>query len=410
MITNLNILFYLRRDKTDPRGNSPIYCRITIAKERADFAIKRMISFTRWEAAKSRVKGSTPEAKEINAHILFIQNRIFELSHSIEQGKKKISAAILRDELLGKESKSMKDSCVIKLFQAHNTKVKKLINIDFAEGTWERYETCLKHVKDFIRKHYETDYFPVGQVNNEFIAEFDYYLRTVRHCENNSAVKYLRNFRKIIRLALANDLIEKDPFKHYKGRITEVEKQCLTASELDQVRDKAISIPRLELVRDIFLFSCYTGLAYTDVQKLTKENIQVGVDGEKWIFTRRTKTKVVSNIPLLPTAISLIQKYEHHPEVITKGVVMPIFSNQKMNAYLKEIADICGINKVLTFHIARHTFATTVSLSNGVPIESVSKMLGHKNIRTTQHYAKVVDKKVGGDMQTLIKKLQNKKE
>lgn len=409
MINNLNILFYIRKDKTDAKGIAPIYCRITINKERSDFAIKRSISSNRWESSKGRVKGVIEESKAINAHINSIQNKIFELNHNLEQAHKLVSASLLKDMVLGRESKSTKEYCIIKLFEEHNTRVQKLINIEFAQGTWERYETCLKHLKEFVLSKYAVKYFPIKNVNNEFIVEFDYYLRTTRKCENNSTVKYIRNFRKIIRNALANDLILKDPFNHYKGRVNEVEKEYLTERELEKIQKKVITIPRLELVRDMFLFSCYTGLAYTDVEKLTYENIKIGVDNEKWIFTKRTKTKVISNIPLLPIALLLIKKYENHSEVKDKGVLMPILSNQKMNAYLKEIADICGISKILTFHIARHTFATTVTLSNGVPIESVSKMLGHKSIRTTQHYAKVIDRKVGDDMQALKYKLNQEK-
>ena len=179
----------------------------------------------------------------------------------------------------------------------------------------------------------------------------------------------------------------------------------MVEEELEVMANKEIKFERLALVRDIFLFSCYTGLAYIDVKQLSSLNINIGIDGFKWIFTNRQKTDTKSNIPLLPMAEEIIAKYKDHPQCINQGKLLPILSNQKMNAYLKELADMCGIQKELTFHIARHTFATSVTLTNGVPIESVSKMLGHKNLRTTQHYAKILDKKVSEDMQILRLKL-----
>jgi site-specific recombinase XerD len=200
---------------------------------------------------------------------------------------------------------------------------------------------------------------------------------------------------------LANDWLDKNPFANYKSKVKEVERVYLTEEEIQNIINKDFKTDRLLLVRDIFLFSCFTGLAYIDVKNLTKSHISIGIDGEKWIFTHRQKTESASKIPILPITQMLIDKYEHHPQCMNEEKLLPILSNQKMNAYLKEIAAVCGIEKELTFHIARHTFATTVTLTNGVPIESVSKMLGHTNIKTTQHYAKILDRKVSEDMQVL---------
>jgi len=220
-------------------------------------------------------------------------------------------------------------------------------------------------------------------------------------CSNNTAVKYIKNFNKIIKICLANDWLDKNPFNNYKSKIKEVERDFLSEEELQAILNKDFKTDRLSLVRDIFIFSCFTGLAYIDVKNLTKSHISIGIDGEKWIYTHRQKTESASKIPIIPITQMIIDKYENHPQSNNQDVLLPILSNQKMNAYLKEIAAICEIEKELTFHIARHTFATTVTLTNGVPIESVSKMLGHKNIKTTQHYAKILDKKVSEDMQVL---------
>jgi integrase len=221
-------------------------------------------------------------------------------------------------------------------------------------------------------------------------------------------MKYLANFKKIVLICLKNGWIIKDPFIQFKITKQEVERPILTEQELQTLVSRNFEINRLNLVKDIFIFSCYTGLAYADVQKLKRSEIIIGVDGDKWISTRRQKTDTSSKIPILPIAAALIDKYKDHSQCFLKDRLLPVLTNQKMNAYLKEIADTCGIKKHLTFHIARHTFATTVTLSNGVPIETVSKMLGHTNLRTTQHYAKILDMKVNEDMMLLKKKLLSK--
>lgn len=214
-------------------------------------------------------------------------------------------------------------------------------------------------------------------------------------------MKYLTNFRKIINLAVVNEWVDRDPFAKFKGSKQEVKRDFLIEEELDRISQKSFAAQRLNLVKDTFLFCCYTGLAYVDVAKLSASNISTGIDGEQWLFVDRQKTGSSSHVPLLPPALAIIAKYRDHPEAVNKGLLLPVISNQKLNAYLKEIADICGINKHLTFHVARHTFATTVTLTNGIPIESVSSMLGHKSIKTTQIYAKVVQKKVSEDMKIL---------
>ena len=221
-------------------------------------------------------------------------------------------------------------------------------------------------------------------------------------------IKYLTYFKKIVLLCVKHQWLKQDPFAEFSLARREMVRPFLTDGEITKMANKVFPTERLAIVRDIFLFSCYTGLAYVDVQKLKRSEIIIGVDGGKWIDTTRQKTESSSRVPLLPFPRSILNKYKNHPVCEIKGTVLPILSNQKMNAYLKEIADTCGIGKTLTFHVARHTFATTVTLSNGVPIESVAKMLGHKNLKQTQHYAKVLDFKVSGDMQQLKEKLLKK--
>lgn len=236
-----------------------------------------------------------------------------------------------------------------------------------------------------------------------FITDFEIYLRTVCDCSHNTTAKFMQFFKRIIIMARHNSWIYADPFVNYKIRLEKVDRAYLTQEEIDLIMQKEFATKRLEQVRDIFLFSCYTGLAYIDVKNLTKDNIRKSFDGNLWIMTKRQKTNVQTNIPLLDIPLKLIEKYEHKcPERL-----FPVPTNQKMNAYIKEIADLCGINKKLSFHVARHTFAT-LSIGYGVPIETVSKMLGHTNIKTTQIYARITDRKLSSDMEIMAKKVNGR--
>jgi site-specific recombinase XerD len=220
----------------------------------------------------------------------------------------------------------------------------------------------------------------------------------------------MRNFGKIIGICISNGWLDKSPFVNYKGKVKVTDRVYLSEEELQRIVSKDMPNFRTEQVRDIFVFCCFTGLAYVDVKKMSYQNVSTGIDGEKWLFINRTKTDTAARIPLLPTALEILDKYKSHPQCLNEQKLLPVLSNQKMNSYLKEIADKCEIDKELTFHTARHTFATTVTLNNGVPMETVSKMLGHTDIRTTQHYAKLLDKKVSSDMQLLRNKFAEKVE
>lgn len=218
-------------------------------------------------------------------------------------------------------------------------------------------------------------------------------------------MKYLTNFKKIVMICVKNGWLARDPFSNFQMSRKAVNRVALTEAELNRIAEKDFGNDRLNQVRDVFLFCCFTGLAYIDVYKLNRKDIIDGIDNEKWLVIERQKTESQSRIPLLPVALEILDRYADHPHCEAKGKLLPVSSNQKTNAYLKEIADLCRIEKYLTFHLARHTFATTVTLTNGVPIESVSKMLGHSSIKTTQIYAKIVDRKISDDMKVLKAKL-----
>ena len=337
---------------------------------------------------------------EFNAYLDTLQQKVFEAKRKLLELDREISPAHIKDVMLGK-SIGREKRMVMEIFQHHNDQMKSLVGKEYAPGTLQRYETSYRHTKSFIENRYKTSDLDINRLNFEFLSEYEYWLKSVRKCDHNSAMKYLSNFRKIVNRCLRNDWLEKDPFFGFKMAKREVERTALTENELQTLTSKHFSIERLVIVRDIFLFSCLSGLAYADVKKLKKSEVIVGIDDEKWLTIKRQKTDTSSRIPLLPAAVNLMEKYKNHPQCILEDRMLPVLSNQKMNAYLKEIADVCGISKSLTYHIARHTFTTTVTLSNGVPMETVSKMLGHRNIKTTQHYAKILDLKVSRDMKSL---------
>ena len=404
MNKTFGLLFYVKKTKMIANGTAPVYLRITIDGERADISSKRYINPDKWNANGQKLGGSGEEVRALNIYLKTLEHQVYEAHRNMIEKKLPLTAAGLKNTLIKKDEPE-KGKMLVPIFEEHNRQVKALIGKEYAQGTLDRYQTSLKHTVAFIQWKYKVSDINIRGINHEFIMSYDFYLRSERNCNNNSTVKYLKNFKKIILICIANGWLDKDPFIKYKPKVKEVIREYLTMEDLQRISDKQFTNVRLTQVRDIFLFSCYTGLAYADVKKLKREEISIGLDGQKWIFTSRQKTDTASRIPLLPTALQIMQKYEDHPECSDLGKLLPVLSNQKMNSYLKEIADVCNIEKELTFHIARHTFATTITLANGVSIESVSKMLGHTNIRTTQHYAKILDSKVGEDMQLLKMRL-----
>jgi len=398
MKTKVSILFYAKKAKAAANGLVPIYTRITINGKRIELSTNRFIEISKWSTEAGKMKGSSEEARSINNHLDLLKSQIRDAEMELIHKKIALTTETIKSKLLGVDERAR---MLVPIFQDHNNKIKELVGKEYAPGTLERYTTSLKHTIEFMQWKYNISDIDITKIDHAFITDYEFWLRSVRNCANNTAVKYLKNFNKIIKLCLANDWLDKNPFANYKSKVKEVERVYLTEAEIQSIIEKDFKTERLSLVRDIFLFSCFTGLAYIDVKNLTKAHVSYGIDGEKWIFTHRQKTESASKIPILPVTQMIIDKYENHPQCINEDKLLPILSNQKMNAYLKEIAGVCEIEKELTFHIARHTFATTVTLTNGVPIESVSKMLGHKNLKTTQHYAKVLDRKVSEDMKIL---------
>ena len=404
----ISVLFYARNSKKNSTGLSPIYIRITVNGQRLDQSIQRYVAANLWSAPAGRVKGNTEQARQVNLYLDTLTSKVLKLEREMVLDSIPVTFANFREKWLGIAEPAR---MLIEVFQEHNNQMEALVRVgkDFRSGTLDRYNTCRDHVRAFIRWKYRMEDIDIKRLNFEFATDLEFWLKTERRCSHNTTMKYISNLKKIVNRCTRKGWLTKDPFIGFKTTKVEIDRQVLTETELNNIRTKVFPTDRLNYVRDIFLFSCFTGLAYADVKKLKRTEIATGIDGSFWIFTNRQKTETSSRIPLLPPALAIVERYKDFPGCSDSGHVLPVLSNQKMNAYLKEIADCCGISKNLTFHIARHTFATTVTLSNGVPIESVSKMLGHRNLKTTQHYAKVLDRKISEDMSQLKLKLDGSK-
>ncbi len=403
MNNTFSVLFWFLSNRISKKtGEAPIMARITVNGKRAEISTGKKVIPEKWNVSAGRVRGTGEQARIINRHLDKMRVKLDKIHDRLQEEDQFISAQSIKNIYLGKTNKQ---HSLLELFRHHNSQMKAQLGKEYSQGTLERYETTLKHLERFIKHQYQRDDYMLRELKYAFIADFEFYLKSVKNIGHNTTMKYLSYFKKIVFLALKNEWIERDPFARFEMTLKEVKKGYLTKEELSDLYQKEFQVERLEQVRDIFLFCCYTGLAYADVKKLTPEHISKGLDGEYWIFVERTKTGSSSNVPLLPQASELMEKYQDHPETVNSGHLLPVISNQKMNAYLKEIANLCGITKNITFHMARHTFATTVTLSNGVAIETVGNMLGHKNLKTTQVYAKVVQEKVSEDMKALKEKL-----
>ena len=400
--TTFGLLFYIRRDKTNKKGEAPVFMRLTINGERADASIKRFIEPHAWNSAKGKANEKSRGGKDLNLYLDAISANILRIQRDLELDKKEVSAQIILNRYLGKEQSDR--HTLMEVFRAHNEKCRALSGISLAPGTVIRYETSLRLTEAFLRTTYKKEDCYLDEITHQFVEDYDFYLRTVRRCCHNTTTKYLLNFKKIIRIALAKGWMKKDPFAQVHFHFEPVEREFLEKQELKVLLNKEITITRLAQVRDIFCFCCLTGLAFMDVQQLKPEHLVEDIHGKIWIRKARQKTKNMCNIPLLDEAQKIINRYRDHPYCQTHGVLLPVCSNQKMNSYLKELADICGIRKNLSTHCARHTFAT-LTLASGATIDNVAKMLGHANVNMTRRYAKVLDSSIMRDMEIVAENM-----
>lgn len=398
MKTNFSLLFYLKKPKNYVKGAVPVYLRITVDGKPVEMSASRKCEPELWNNKAGQMEGKKEDTKIFNAYLNKMKADVTATHTLLCIENAEITAESIKCKYLGKSDHT---HTLLEAIRLHNDNMKALVGKEYTKGTLKRFEVLERHVVDFLSFQYRKSDINIKSIDHEFISGFDFYLRTEKANTNNTAIKHLKNLGKIVRICIANKWISADPFFGYKLKSKEVQRNYLTATELRQVAEKEFTTPRLSQVRDFFLFSCYTGLSYADVQKLKPSDIGIGADGEQWIVTYRQKTNTRAAIPLLPVAKEILDRYKDHPVCVNQNKALPVSSNQKMNEYLVEIAALAGIMKTLGNRIAKRTFATTITLMNGVPIESVSKMLGHTNIRTTQLYAKILDEKVGNDMAPL---------
>ena len=396
MKSTFRVLFYLKKGSEKKNGEVMIMARITIDGKLCQFSTKQSILPNNWSVASGKAKGK--DAGKINALLDDIRSALNTIYHEMQRRDNYVTAEKVKNEFLGHTEKH---ETILSLFQKHNDNMKQLVGISRTIATYRKYEVTRRHLADFIHDKYNLSDIPIREITPIFITDFELYLRTACKCGYNTAAKFLLFLKSIIIVARNNGILTKDPFANYKIQMKKVDRGYLTEDEIKIILKKKMVSERLEHVRDLFIFSCFTGLAYSDVANLREENIRKSFDGKLWIMTKRQKTNTDVNVPLLDLPKMILKKYKGK---LPNGKILPVISNQKLNAYLKEIADICGIKKNLTFHLARHTFATTTTLAKGVPIETVSKMLGHTNIETTQIYARITNSKIGNDMQGLDKK------
>ena len=404
MKSTFSVLFYLKRNGQKSNGNMPIMGRITVNGLAVQFAAKVEIKPEYWSVQAGKAVGRNKvEVQEVNSLLESIKATMTKIYRDLQERESHVIPERIKNIFFGLE---VNNEMLLELFKRHNDGIYKMIGISRSTVCYQKYEITRKRLTSFLKEEYHVSDISLKEINYKFITDFEAYLRGVCGCNANTTAKFIQRFKSIVLIARNNGWLHQDPFANYKIKSPKVDRGYLTQEELEIIMQKEFPVKRLEQVRDIFIFACFTGLAYVDVRNLRETNVRVSFDGNLWIMTKRQKTDVQSNIPLLDVPKQILEKYK---DALPNGMILPVPSNQKMNAYLKEIADLCGIAKNLTFHLARHTFATTTTLAKGVPIETVSKMLGHTNIKTTQIYARITDNKISHDMAVLAKKLETKK-
>lgn len=406
--STFSILFWIYTKRTK-NNHAPLYARITVNKKKLNISLKRRVDTRLWNAQRQRLKGTGVAARDFNRYLNEVNSQFFQCYQELRANHKRITPQTIKSKFLGDDEippYTLKD-----IIEYHNTKMFPKLH----RNTSRMYLTSQRYILLFVKKEYKRENMELEELDYRFILSFENFLRKYkpRHYQkqigNNAVMKHIQRLRKMITLAYHMEWIDKDPFRKFKQKLTPTHRGFLTDKELERIEDLDIASIRLKTVRDLFVFSSYTGISYADVMALTKESLVLGVD-TYWIIAKRQKNGNPIKIPLLKKALELIKHYINDKRSAINNTLFPRISNQKMNAYLKEIAQLAAIQKNLTFHMARHTFATTVTLSNGVPIETISKMLGHTRLATTQIYAKVIERKVSHDMQMLHEKLEGEVE
>lgn len=397
--STFRILFYIKRGNPKKNGNVVIMGRITIDGERSQFSTKLEINPTVWDNKSGRVKGNKAKAVSINNALENFRGKATMHYNKLMDVNGYAHPEKIKNALFGLEEKS---KTIMYYFNKFNEQYKSKVGAVVTRTTYLRYELAQKRLGEFMEETRKVKDMPYREITTVFLQDFYLFLRNKYKSGNNNAMKTIQHVRAVFFYIKNTGEHFADPFANFKISFEKIERSYLTKEELEILYNKKFGSERLERVRDIFLFCCYSGLSYSDLYNLTKEEIKTGIDGNLWIMDTRNKTGVPYKVRLLDIPIAILKKYEYLQE---NGKLLPVISNQKMNEYLLEIANLCGINKKITCHTARHSFAT-LCLTEGMSIESVSKLLGHTKIKTTQIYARIIDRKLSDDMDQLAKRLK----
>lgn len=402
-----SILFWINASRAI-NDEAEIYARVTVNQKRVNISLKRKVNVNHWDITKKRVKGHSTAAKQINQYLDQAYTQLFQIYQDLKFQEVLITAQLIKSNYTGESDQS---KSLLNLIEYHSRKIENT----HAKGSIRNFGVTEGYLNKFLKQTKNTTDVFLKDLDYKFLCDFECYLYAYwplghpKAMSQNTIMKHIQRLRKMVTLAYHMEWIERDPFVRWKPTFEKREREFLSDNELSNLESFEFESERLDRVRDLFVFSCYTGISYVDIMKLTSSNNVKGLDGGNWIITKRQKTNSPVKVPLLGKAEELINKYKNHPMTQVTYSLLPIITNEKLNQYLKEVAFYCGIKKSLTFHMARHTFATTVTLSNGVPIETVSKLLGHSKISTTQIYARVVERKVSDDMQNLKNMLSKKR-
>ena len=342
METKMSILFFGKKTKNEGDKLLSIYLRVTINGSRFEISTQRYIAPCKWSQAASKAKGNSEEARSINTYLDVLKNKVYDYQQLILQQGDSFTKETLYQKWYGIEQRNYN---LVEVFKHHNDQLKLLIGKGCSKATFGKYRTTLDHTISFLKWKFQKENIEISKLNYSFITDFEFWLKSVQKCNHNTTIKYISNLRKIVTICLKNGWLVKDPFIGFKMTKKEVIREILTEQELQTLITKDIQNIRVRQVRDIFIFSCFTGLAYIDAKRLKKSEIVIGIDGERWIYTQRKKTDSSTRIPLLPVVLEIMEIYKDHPQCLNQDCLLPVPSNAKLNAYLKEVADICGINK-----------------------------------------------------------------
>lgn len=397
-----SVLFCIRKTKLNKNGEAPITLRITYDRQSVELQIGRTVPPLLWSPTRGCSLGRDRMARETNAYIEMVRVKLYNIQQELEREGGLYTVKTIKDIYQGN---GVKQKTLYSVFKEHNDRCRELIGIDYELITVRRYDNCLKYLMKVVQQQYAKDDILLSEINGELVRNLEHYLKVERGCAQNTVIRYMKCFKKVIHLAIANEWMSRNPFAGIKFHEEPVNKEFLTQEEIARLIQTEFPVEKLNIVRDIFAFQIFTGLAYVDVYQLRPEHIFTDNQGKKWIRKAREKTNNMCNIPLLEIPQMILERYTDNIICARRGVLLPVYPNQTMNVYLKQIADLCGITKRLTTHTARHTFASVTCLANGVSMENVAKMLGHTTTRMTQRYAKVMDSSIMRDMESVERTL-----